>query len=124
MVKLSLFGQEYPLALTVAAVGELAKDGIPIAKIPTMYQFGKGRTIDDAVNGSLRLAELLNREGCEYLAIRGEAGCLLDMEQVRKALTPADVLFDIAPVLDKAVAWSLVRTIEAEPAPKNAERAV
>lgn len=124
MQTVELLGVEFPLCLTVAAVERLAEKGLRLGDIVRLYTTGEGRDIQDCVENTLWLLEVLMQGGQDNGLIRGET--IPDhpsLDDLRHLLTPGSVLHTIHPRVVAAVNEGLCRTVEADHAKNGADTA-
>lgn len=120
MAKLILGGHEYPLAMTVGVLDEMAMRGYPVDKIPEFFR-KEGQTIETDMEHGIEFI-LMTASAAQHMAIVRDGAdpeslpALPDSELLRTVLTPGDVWG----LCDDAIRHSLVRTVEAEPGKKLA----
>ena len=120
MAKLILGGNEYPLAMTVGVLDEMAMRGYPVDKIPEFFR-KEGQPIETDMDHGIDFILMTARAGQAVAVVRDGADpeslpALPDPELLRTVLTPGDVWG----LCDDAIRHSLVRTVEAEPGKKTA----
>lgn len=124
MQTVDLLGAEFPLCLTVAAVGRLQEKGLRLGDISQLYTTGDGRDIQDVAENTLWLLEVLMQGGQDNGLIRGitipDHPCLDDL---RHMLTPGKVFYKILPLVMEAVNEGLGRTVEADHEKNGADAA-
>lgn len=120
MAKLILGGNEYPLAMTVGVLDDMAMRGYPVDKIPEFFH-KEGQSIETDMDNGIEFILMTARAGQAVAVARDGADPkslpeLPAPELLRRLLTPGDVWG----LCDDAIRHSLVRTVEAEPGKKTA----
>lgn len=115
MTTVKLAGQELPLCLTVAAVERVHERGVDLREISTLYTTGDGRTVNDCLNNSVWLLDVLMQEGRENAALHGkETPMPPPADVLPHLLTPGQVIHEIIPAIVATVGEGLGRTVEAD----------
>lgn len=120
MAKLILGWKEFPLAMTVGVMDEMALKGYSVDDIPK-YFFKEGQPIETDMDHGIDFILMTARAGQAVAVVRDGADPeslpeLPAPELLRPLLTPGDVWG----LCDDAIRHSLVRTVEAEPGKKLA----
>lgn len=115
MTTVKLAGQELPLCLTVAAVERVHERGVELSEISTLYTTGDGRTVNDCLNNSVWLLDVLMQEGRQNAALHGmDTPMPPPADMLPHLLTPGQVIHEIIPAIVATVNEGLGRTVEAQ----------
>lgn len=115
MTTVKLAGQELPLCLTVAAVERVHERGVDLSEISTLYTTGDGRTVNDCLDNSVWLLDVLMQEGRQNAALHGmDTPMPPPADMLPHLLTPGQVIHEIIPAIVATVGAGLGRTVEAD----------
>lgn len=115
MAEIRIAGGVYPLCLTVAVLDDLEKLGLRLKDIDSLFVQQEGEDVQDLMEKSLWLLEVLMRRGSEHEVMEGRLPeCEpLALDELRMTLTPGQVMYEVIPAVCATIGEGMGRKIEA-----------
>lgn len=118
MTSYTIGGKEYPMVLTLGAMGELDELCGGFEHVGEAFD---GKTAMQAIDTAVKMLAILLRGGYDYSREMGENPASVPAEEaLRSLLLPKDFA-PLKAAIFQSMAESMGRTVEVEPDPKNAD---